>query len=78
MPDALTPRVDLLERLATQQLTLNDHLIRMTTHLGHALVLSEERQVRHDEAMVELRAILAALRDLLVRSNAHAGGDSAR
>lgn len=84
-PD-LSDRVTLLERLAAQQLDVNDQLLALTRRLGeeqalyqqqltfHAEVLMrhEERLNQHDALMQRLAQTLEAIRDMLERGqNGH-------
>jgi len=85
MPDDLDPRVDLLERLAAQQVTLNDQLITVTARLGEEHALYQERQLvqevrtaehaerlrQHEAILEELLAFLTAIKDLLKMPNDH-------
>ena len=78
MPDDLTPRVALLERLQAQQARLNDQLIALTARLGEehalyaaALALHDARLAQHADHMARLDALLAAIKDLLDRGNGH-------
>ena len=62
-------RVAMLERMAAQQLTLNDLLIQVTARLEQGL--HAERLARHEEQMAGLRQILEALKDMLDHGNSH-------
>ena len=64
-------RVAMLERMAVQQLTLNDLLIQVTARLEQEQGLHAERLARHEEQMAGLRQILEALKDMLDRGNSH-------
>ena len=64
-------RLELLERLADQQLALNDQLLSVTARLGMEHALYQERLARHEETMAALRTIFAAITDLLDGPNGH-------
>jgi hypothetical protein len=78
-----TDRLALLERMADQQLRLNDQLIAITARLNqeqglHAEALAradamvtrlDQEQARHAERLERLDTILQAIRDLLDRPN---------
>jgi hypothetical protein len=72
MSDDLHPRADLLERLAAQQVTLNDQLMTITARLGEEHALYQERQLaqevrtaEHAERLRQYEAILAQLLEFL-------------
>jgi predicted nucleic acid-binding Zn-ribbon protein len=72
-PD-LPERVTLLERLAEQQLTLNDQLLELTRRLGEEQALHAERLQQHEQHIAlltdisaRLETTLEAIRDLLRR-----------
>jgi chromosome segregation ATPase len=67
MPDDLEPRVDLLERLAAQQLTLNDQLIASTQRLERAQFLHDAAQHRHSEMLDRHTETMTTLRDIQER-----------
>jgi hypothetical protein len=76
--DTPEARLTLLERMADQQLRLNDQLIEITARLTREQGLHAERMTRYeeilihqDEHMAELRHILAAITDMLDRGNGH-------
>jgi hypothetical protein len=66
----LPDRVAMLERMAAQQLTLNDLLSEVTARLTQEQGLLAER-ARHEEQMARLTQTLEAIKDLLDRPNGH-------
>lgn len=67
----LSDRVTLLDRLAAQQLTMNDRLLELTALLAREQGLHAERLTRHDDLMARLTQTLEAIKDLLHRPNGH-------
>jgi len=61
--------VDLLERLAAQQLDLNDQLLTLTRRLGEEHALYQERLAWHDEMLTRMQQTLDAIKDMLDRGN---------
>jgi len=69
-PD-IPERINMLERMADQQLRLNDQLIEVTARLTQEQGLHAERLARHEEIMASLAQTLAAIKDMLNRPNGH-------
>jgi len=67
----LPDRVAMLERMAAQQLTLNDLLSEVTARLTQEQGLLAERLARHEEQMARLTQTLEAIKDLFDRPNGH-------
>jgi len=65
-PD-LPERVTLLERLAEQQLTLNDQLLELTRRLGEEQALHAERLQRHEQQSARHEQQIALLTDISAR-----------
>ena len=62
-------RISMLERMADQQLRLNDQLIEVTARLTHEQGLHAERLARYEEIMASMAQTLAAIKDMLNRPN---------
>jgi hypothetical protein len=67
----LPDRVAMLERLAAQQLTMNDRILELTALLTREQALHADRLARHDDLLARLTQTLEAIKDLLHRPNGH-------
>ena len=67
----LPDRVTLLERLAAQQLTVNDRILELTALLLQEQAMRAERLAWHEDLLARLTQTLEAIKDLLDHPNGH-------
>ena len=74
----LPDRIAMLERLAAQQLTINDRILELTALVTREQALHADRLAQHDaslarheDLMARLAQTLEAIKDLLHRPNGH-------